>query len=92
MTEKTTSPDSLRAASCSACDGCQWQHEGSQGNWCYMFQSAPDQLPCTQHDKFDAERLAMSAMIRKCPAIIPMMVMGVSEPNASGQTREHKTL
>jgi hypothetical protein len=84
MTQKTTSPDSLGAASCSACDGCdgcQWQHEGSGGNWCYMFQSAPDQLPCAQHDKFEIERAAMSAMIQKCPAIIPMMVMGISEPN-----------
>lgn len=47
-----------------------------------MFQTAPDQLPCTQHDKFEVERLAMSAMIRKCSAITPMMVMGLSEPNA----------
>jgi hypothetical protein len=38
------------ASGCSACDGCQWQREGSQDGWCYMFQSAPDQLPCAQHD------------------------------------------
>jgi len=47
-----------------------------------MFHSMPDQLPCSQHDKFKIERMAMSAMIRKCPAIIPMMVTGLSEPNA----------
>lgn len=81
MTDKTTSPDSLGAASCSACVGCQWQHTGELGIWCHMFHSAPDQLPCAQHDKFKAEQMAMSAMIRKCPAIIPMMVMGLSEPN-----------
>jgi hypothetical protein len=79
----TPTPDELGAASCSACDGCQWQHEEGRGNWwCYMFPSAPNQLPCTQHDKFEIERMAMSAMIRKCPAIIPMMVMGLSEPNS----------
>lgn len=70
------------ASRCSSCDGCQWQHEGKAGNWCYMFESAPDQLPCTQHDKFEGERRTMAAMIRKCPAIIPMMVMGISEMNA----------
>jgi hypothetical protein len=47
-----------------------------------MFQSAPDQLPCTQHDKFEGERRAMGAMIQKYPAIIPMMVMGISETNS----------
>jgi hypothetical protein len=56
MTEKTTSPDLLGAASCSDCDGCQWQHEGERGNWCYMFGGRPAMLPCTQHDKFKETR------------------------------------
>jgi len=72
-------PDSLGAASCEACDGCQWQHEGQSGSWCYMFQTAPDHLPCSQHDKFKIERMGMSAMIRKFPAMIPMMVIGLQE-------------
>lgn len=71
MTEKMTMPDELGAESCSACDGCQWQYENSQGKWCYMFRSEPDQLPCAQHDKFKAERRVMGSM----------MVMGISEPN-----------
>lgn len=85
-TSPPKAPDSKRvgdcsATSCSSCDGCQWQHEGEAKNWCYMFAAAPTQLPCTQHDKFEGERRAMGAMIRKCPAIIPMVVMGISETN-----------
>lgn len=91
MTEKTTPPDSLGAASCSACDGCQWQHTGELGIWCHMFHSAPDKLPCSQHDKFKAERMVMSAMIRKCPAVIPMMVMVLSEPNATAHAPTPET-
>ena len=54
-----------------------------------MFESAPDH-PCTQHDKFEGERRAMGAMIRKFPAIIPMMVMGISETNAESIHPESK--
>lgn len=73
MTEKTIPPDSLGAASSPACDGCQWQHTGELGIWCYMFHSKPDELPCTQHDKFKVEQMAMAAIIRKCPAILPLI-------------------
>ena len=85
MSEERTNVAS--ASRCSSCDGCQWQHEGEAGNWCYMFQDAPENLPCSQHDKFEGERRVMGAMIRKCPAIIPMMVMGISEANDPAMRR-----
>jgi hypothetical protein len=47
-----------------------------------MFQSAPIMLPCTQHDKFKETRDMLSAVVRKRPAILAMMVMGhLSETN-----------
>lgn len=88
MTEKTTPPDSLGAASCSACDGCQWQHEGESGDWCYMFGYRPVMLPCTQHDKFKETRDMISAVVRKRPEILAMMAMAHSEPN--GQLRHSR--
>ena len=69
------------AATCSACDGCQWQREGEPGNWCYMFEHRPQMLPCTQHDKFKETRDMISAVVRKRPEILTMMVMAYSEPN-----------
>ena len=77
------------AAPCSPCDGCQWQHAGEAGNYCYMFQSAPIMLPCTQHDKFKETRDMLSAVVRKRPAILAMMVMGhLSETNTEASRDE----
>ena len=69
-------------APCSPCDGCQWQHAGEAGNYCYMFLDAPVMLPCTQHDKFKETREMLSAVVRKRPEILAMMVMGhIDEAN-----------
>ncbi len=69
------------ASRCSSCDGCQWQHEGEAGNWCYMFESAPETLPCTQHDKYEVEREAVTAIVRKHPSILSLLSMTISETN-----------
>ena len=48
-----------------------------------MFQVAPIMLPCTQHDKFKATRDMLSAVVRKRPEILAMVVMGhIDEANA----------
>lgn len=40
------------AASCEKCEGCQHRDHADRGAWCYMFAEAPEELPCSQHDKF----------------------------------------
>lgn len=72
---------SCSAATCSSCDGCQWQAEGEAGDWCYMFQDAPETLPCTQHDKYEVEREAVTALVRKHPSILSLLSMTISETN-----------
>ena len=44
-------------------------------------------LPCTQHDKFKETRDMISAVVRKRPEILTMMVMGFSEPNSQDRSR-----
>jgi hypothetical protein len=47
-----------------------------------MFLDAPVMLPCTQHDKFKETREMLSAVVRKRPEILAMMVMGhIDEAN-----------
>ena len=55
------------------CDGCQWQNMGKADHHCYMFATAPETLPCTQHDKFNDVREA----IVKQPKLVKMMMLGL---------------
>ena len=57
------------------CADCSHRPVGAPGDWCYMFQRAPDRLPCTQHDKFAPERAAMASLLKKNPAILTAMVI-----------------
>lgn len=51
-----------------------------------MFQVAPVMLPCTQHDKFKETRDMLSAVVRKRPEILAMMVLShIYEANTGGQ-------
>jgi hypothetical protein len=34
------------------CNNCKHQAWAEDNNWCYMFSSRPDSLPCGQHDRF----------------------------------------
>lgn len=52
-----------RATNCRKCDGCRHQHLGQKKDYCYMFDVAPDTLPCPQHDRFAAERKVMGRLI-----------------------------
>ena len=62
-----------------ACEGCQWQRTeepGQPGNWCYMFEKAPDPLPCGQHDRFADVRAVTQKMIKQNPALLVLLTMG----------------
>lgn len=65
----------MKAADCKNCDGCQFQNMGESG-WCYLFESSPEQLPCSQHDKFEVERKAAKEMFKRNPALFlfPFMI------------------
>jgi hypothetical protein len=60
------------------CVGCQWQDLGGEEDWCYMFKEAPSELPCSQHDKFQPERDAMSAILKEHPSLLKMVAMSVA--------------
>lgn len=68
------------AVTCQGCDGCQWQGQGDDRNWCQMFGTAPDELPCAQHDKFAIEREIMAAAIRHHPQLLTMMISNQPNP------------
>ena len=70
------------AHNCDGCRGCQWADKHS-GGWCHQFKYAPENLPCAQHDCFTVEREITSALIRKNPAILTMMVMGAIDSQNS---------
>ena len=55
------------------CEGCQHRNEG-EGGWCYMFQHAPDVLPCAQHDMFEAEREVVAKIVLQHPILLEGMV------------------
>jgi hypothetical protein len=67
--------DKSVASSCSACDGCKYQHLDSENGWCYMFRNKPETLPCGQHDKFSAKRKATGSLVRKNPQMLAFMIM-----------------
>lgn len=75
-----------RAATCSDCDGCQFQNEGDPGSWCYMFNGRPAMLPCSQHDKFKETRDMIAAVIRKRPEILTMAAMADAVIKDSNET------
>lgn len=52
------------AATCEKCAGCKHRNHGEAGAWCYMFQDSPEELPCSQHDKFEPLRKAMGKNTR----------------------------
>lgn len=62
------------AKNCSDCDGCQWQDIGDENGWCYMFEDEPENLPCSQHDKFAVDREIFELIVKKNPIILPMIV------------------
>lgn len=59
----------LTAESCTGCNGCKHQHARHGSDWCYMFETAPDVLPCGQHDQFKAQREATGKLLRKHPVM-----------------------
>lgn len=76
------------AHNCDGCRGCQWRNQAASGDWCGMFSDAPDNLPCAQHDCFALEREITTALIRKNPALLTMMLMGVIDSqNVKGEAQ-----
>lgn len=67
----------MSAATHEACNGCQWQHLGEPGSWCYMFGTRPIMLPCTQHDKFKETREMIAAVIQRKPEVLNVMLAGI---------------
>lgn len=68
------------AAACSLCDGCQWQGQREGANWCYMFEQAPENLPCAQHDKFAIEQAVTRSLVRRRPEVLAMIIGSISNP------------
>ena len=60
-----------------ACLDCHHSKEHDPGNYCYMFKTAPANLPCGQHDKFKERRDQMGKIIRKHPWILAQMIRGM---------------
>ncbi len=59
------------------CFDCSHSKEPAHGNYCYMFKSAPEILPCGQHDKFKLERQITGQLITKHPEILAMMIASI---------------
>lgn len=66
----------IRAYGFDGCENCKWAEADSDG-WCYHFHKAPEVLPCTQHDKFEMERLVTTTILKKHPELIRVMIMTV---------------
>lgn len=58
------------------CEGCQWR-SGEPGAWCYMFDKAPKELPCAQHDRFEVQREVTQAALRRHPELLSLMIDGI---------------
>jgi len=61
------------------CLDCSHSKYPDEGNYCYMFKSAPKVLPCGQHDKFKIERQMTGQLITKHPEILAMMITSMSK-------------
>jgi hypothetical protein len=59
------------------CFDCSHAKDADPGNYCYMFKTAPDILPCGQHDKFKMERQITGQLITKHPEILAMMIASI---------------
>ena len=62
----------------SKCEGCRHHNEEQDGDYCYLFRDAPEELPCKQHDKFEVEQKAMTSLVKKRPEILAMMINSFS--------------
>lgn len=60
------------------CTGCRFiQYEKDEGNYCYMFEKAPDKLPCGQHDKFKELVKANGEILRRNPLLFAAIIRGM---------------
>lgn len=73
------------AAQCDACEGCQHRNvrgpdaeTAAQPQWCYMFEKAPSQLPCGQHNRYAVERKITGALLKKYPVLFGAFVINNS--------------
>lgn len=60
------------------CLGCSHSEHPEGNNYCYMFQKAPEILPCMQHDKFAELRKCTGRLITDHPEILAMMIASIS--------------
>jgi hypothetical protein len=74
----------LGASTCVKCEGCQHRNHAEAGGWCYMFAEAPEELPCSQHDKFEDARRKMGKHTRAVAFITGAFP---SLPNVQAQRR-----
>jgi len=56
------------------CLTCSHINEPAPGNYCYMFKTAPANLPCGQHDKFRELRKETGRRIIENPQILAQMI------------------
>lgn len=69
----------LYAQTCLECFGCRHRVLQPDDGWCYMFRERPEVLPCSQHDKFSAERKTMGRLIRTRPQLLAFMIAAISD-------------
>lgn len=67
------------------CFDCSHSKNPDLENYCYMFETAPNILPCGQHDKFKMERQKTGQLVAGHPEILAMMMLSGSWPRASDQ-------
>jgi len=61
------------------CLDCSHSKHADEVNYCYMFEKAPETLPCGQHDKFAEVRKMTGRLITKHPEILAMMITSMSK-------------
>jgi hypothetical protein len=61
------------------CKGCGHLACTERGNYCYMFEKAPENLPCGQHDKYKAQRERNGKLLLNNPSLFFAAIMGRGE-------------
>lgn len=61
------------------CKGCK--HNIPSEGFCYMFDKAPKQLPCGQHDKFSVERELTGKLLLKHPLLFFAFIQDAKNEN-----------
>lgn len=71
----------MKATEQPKCNGCTHRDNAEPENFCYMFQRAPDRLPCGQHDMYADKRRETARRFHRNPMLLAAaLVAGMSWP------------